>query len=57
MHLTRKTIIQMAILTLVTLVAGAVMVFNFIGLPAMLFGTRHLARNRGGAGCACPAHR
>lgn len=39
MHLTRKTIIQMAILTLVTLVAGAVMVFNFIGLPAMLFGT------------------
>lgn len=39
MYLTRKTIIQMAILILVTLVAGAVMVFNFIGLPAMLFGT------------------
>jgi phospholipid/cholesterol/gamma-HCH transport system substrate-binding protein len=38
MHLTRKTIIQMAILSLVAVVAGAVMVFNFMGLPAMLFG-------------------
>ncbi|OBF30125.1 MlaD family protein [Mycobacterium sp. ACS4331] len=38
MHLTRKTLIQMAVLTLVALVAGAVMVFNFMGLPAMLFG-------------------
>lgn len=38
MHLTRKTLIQMAVLTLVALVAGAVMVFNFMGLPALLFG-------------------
>ncbi|MBI3217285.1 MAG: MCE family protein [Mycobacterium sp.] len=38
MHLTRKTIIQMFVLTLVALVAGAVMIFNFMGLPAMLFG-------------------
>ena len=38
MHLTRKTLIQIAILTLVALVAGAVMIFNFIGLPGMLFG-------------------
>ena len=38
MHLTRKTIIQMAILTLVALISGAVMIFSFIGLPGMLFG-------------------
>lgn len=38
MHLTRKTIIQMAVLTLVALVSGAVMIFSFIGLPGMLFG-------------------
>ncbi len=38
LHLKRKTIIQMAILTLITVVAGAVMIFSFIGLPGMLFG-------------------
>jgi phospholipid/cholesterol/gamma-HCH transport system substrate-binding protein len=38
MHLTRKTIIQMAILTLVTLVAGTVMLVKFVQLPALLFG-------------------
>ena len=38
MHLTRKTWIQIAVLSLVAIVAGAVMVFNFMGLPAMLFG-------------------
>ncbi len=38
MHLTRKTLIQMVILTVVALIAGAVMIFNFIGLPALLFG-------------------
>jgi phospholipid/cholesterol/gamma-HCH transport system substrate-binding protein len=38
LHLKRKTIIQMIILTVVALVAGAVMIFSFIGLPGMLFG-------------------
>ncbi len=38
MHLTRKTLIQMLILTLVAVIAGSLMVFNFMGLPAMLFG-------------------
>ncbi|HEX5142627.1 MAG TPA: MlaD family protein [Mycobacterium sp.] len=38
MHLTRKTIIQMLILTLVTAIAGAIMAFYFVGLPGMLFG-------------------
>jgi phospholipid/cholesterol/gamma-HCH transport system substrate-binding protein len=38
LHLQRKTIIQMIILTVVALVAGAVMVFGFVRLPAMLFG-------------------
>ncbi len=38
MHITRRTITQMVILTLVALIAGAVMVFNFIGFPALLFG-------------------
>jgi len=38
MHLTRRTLIQMAILTLVAVIAGAVMIFNFIKLPGMLFG-------------------
>lgn len=38
MHLTRKTLTQMSILILIALVAGSVMVFNFIGLPGMLFG-------------------
>ena len=37
-HLKRKTIVQMAILSVVAIVAGAVMVFSFIGLPGMLFG-------------------
>jgi phospholipid/cholesterol/gamma-HCH transport system substrate-binding protein len=41
MHLTRKIYIQMAILTLVALTAGAVMIFNFIGLPNLLFGIGH----------------
>lgn len=39
LHLKRKTIIQMVILSLVTVVAGAVMIFSFMGLPGMLFGT------------------
>ena len=38
LHLKRKTIIQMIILTVVALIAGAVMIFSFIGLPGMLFG-------------------
>ena len=38
LHLKRNTIIQMAILSVVALVAGAVMIFSFIGLPGMLFG-------------------
>ena len=38
LHLKRKTIIQMIILTVVALTAGAVMIFSFIGLPGMLFG-------------------
>ncbi len=38
LHLKRKTIIQMAVLSVVAIVAGAVMVFSFIGLPGMLFG-------------------
>ncbi len=38
LHLKRKTIVQMAILSVVAIVAGAVMIFSFIGLPGMLFG-------------------
>ena len=38
LHLRRKTIIQMIILTVVALTAGAVMIFSYIGLPGMLFG-------------------
>uniref|UniRef100_UPI00114523F4 MCE family protein n=1 Tax=Mycolicibacterium palauense TaxID=2034511 RepID=UPI00114523F4 len=36
MHITRKTIVQMSILSVVAVVAGAVMIFNFIQVPAML---------------------
>ncbi len=38
LHLKRKTIVQMLILTVIALVSGAVMIFSFIGLPGMLFG-------------------
>jgi phospholipid/cholesterol/gamma-HCH transport system substrate-binding protein len=38
MHLTRKILTQIAIFLLISAIAGAVMIFNFINLPAMLFG-------------------
>ncbi|WP_197382048.1 MCE family protein [Mycolicibacterium mengxianglii] len=38
MYLSRKILIQLAVFVTVSLVAGAVMLFNFINLPAMLFG-------------------
>lgn len=41
MRLSRKVLIQMAIFLLVAAVAGAVMVFNFMGLPNLLFGVGH----------------
>ena len=41
--------IQMIILTVVALIAGAMMVFNFIGLPALLFGWAVQ-----GDACTCP---
>ncbi len=38
MHLTRKTLTQMSVLIAIAAIAGSVMIFNFIGLPGMLFG-------------------
>lgn len=38
MHLSRKILTQMAIFILISVIAGAVMIFNFINLPALLFG-------------------
>jgi phospholipid/cholesterol/gamma-HCH transport system substrate-binding protein len=38
MYLTRKILIQIAVFLSIALIAGAVMIFNFINLPAMLFG-------------------
>ena len=39
LHLKRKTIIQMAILSVVAVLSNKEMVFSFIGLPGMLFGS------------------
>lgn len=38
MHLSKKILTQLAIFILIAVIAGAVMIFNFINLPAMLFG-------------------
>lgn len=38
MHLSKKILTQLAIFVLIAVIAGAVMIFNFINLPAMLFG-------------------
>jgi phospholipid/cholesterol/gamma-HCH transport system substrate-binding protein len=38
MHLSRKILTQMAIFLVISAIAGAVMIFNFINLPALLFG-------------------
>ena len=40
MHLSKRIVIQLAIFMVVSLVAGTIMLFNFIGLPA-LFGIGH----------------
>ncbi len=41
MHLTRQIRIQLAIFIVVALIAGAVMVFGFMRLPALIFGVGH----------------
>jgi phospholipid/cholesterol/gamma-HCH transport system substrate-binding protein len=41
MHMTRRIWIQLAVFATVALVAGAVMIFNFIQAPALLFGIGH----------------
>jgi phospholipid/cholesterol/gamma-HCH transport system substrate-binding protein len=41
MRLTRKILIQISIFLLISVVAGSVMVFNFMGLPNLLFGVGH----------------
>lgn len=38
MHLSKKILTQLVIFILIAVTAGAVMIFNFINLPAMLFG-------------------
>jgi phospholipid/cholesterol/gamma-HCH transport system substrate-binding protein len=38
MNLNRKILTQLAIFILIAVISGAVMIFNFINLPAMLFG-------------------
>ena len=38
MHLNRRIRLQLAIFTVVALVAGIVMIFGYIKLPALLFG-------------------
>lgn len=38
MHLSKKILTQLVIFVLIAVIAGAVMIFNFINLPAMLFG-------------------
>lgn len=38
MHLSKKILTQLMIFILIAVTAGAVMIFNFINLPAMLFG-------------------
>jgi phospholipid/cholesterol/gamma-HCH transport system substrate-binding protein len=38
MHLSKKILTQLGIFILIAVIAGAVMIFNFINLPAMLFG-------------------
>jgi phospholipid/cholesterol/gamma-HCH transport system substrate-binding protein len=41
MHMTKRIWIQLAVFATVALVAGAVMIFNFIQAPALLFGIGH----------------
>jgi phospholipid/cholesterol/gamma-HCH transport system substrate-binding protein len=41
MRMTRKIWIQITIFLLVSVIAGAVMIFNFMGLPNLLFGVGH----------------
>ncbi|MCV7224507.1 MCE family protein [Mycolicibacterium komossense] len=41
MRMTRKIWIQITIFLLVSVVAGSIMVFNFMGLPNLLFGVGH----------------
>ena len=41
MRMTRKIWIQITIFLMVSLIAGSVMVFNFMGLPNLLFGVGH----------------
>jgi phospholipid/cholesterol/gamma-HCH transport system substrate-binding protein len=41
MHITRRIGIQLAIFTVVSLIAATIMMFNFIGVPNLLFGVGH----------------
>jgi phospholipid/cholesterol/gamma-HCH transport system substrate-binding protein len=41
MRMTRKIWIQITIFLMVSLIAGSIMVFNFMGLPNLLFGVGH----------------
>jgi phospholipid/cholesterol/gamma-HCH transport system substrate-binding protein len=41
MRMTRKIWIQITIFILVSVVAGAIMIFNYMGLPNLLFGVGH----------------
>ena len=41
MHITRRIGIQLAIFTVVSLIAATIMMFNFIGVPNLLFGLGH----------------
>ena len=38
LHLKRKTVIQMIVLTVVTAIVGTIMALGFVGLPGLLFG-------------------
>src|SRR6195952_5221184 len=41
MRMTRKIWIQITIFLMISLIAGSIMVFNFMGLPNLLFGVGH----------------
>jgi phospholipid/cholesterol/gamma-HCH transport system substrate-binding protein len=41
MHLTKRITIQLVIFTVVSLIAATIMMFNFIGVPNLLFGIGH----------------